>query len=84
MTAANGVAAPDVDAGKAGSNKATPHQQLVNNGAVKNAVQPVPIAQTHKVDRLMDIIGNNSQIIRRNDSNNLEVNGHAVPGFNFD
>lgn len=32
----------------------------------------------------MDIIGNNPQIIRRNDSNELEVNGHAVPGSNFD
>ena len=47
-------------------------------------MQPVPIAQPQKVDKLMDIIGNNPQIIRRNDSNKLEVNGHAVPNSNFD
>ena len=28
----------------------------------------------------MNIIGNNLQIIRRNASNELEVNGHAVTG----
>ena len=32
----------------------------------------------------MDIIGINPQIIRCNDSNELEVNWHAVPGSNFD
>ena len=69
LTAAKGFAAPDVDAGNAGPNKATPDQQPVKDGAVKNAMQPVPNAQTHKVDKLMDIIGNNPQIIRRNDSN---------------
>ena len=31
----------------------------------------------------MDFIGNNPQIIRRNDLNELEVNGHAVPVSNF-
>ena len=60
LTAAEGVAAPDVDADKAGPNKATPDQQPEKDGAVKNAMQPVPIAQTHKVDKLMDIIGNNN------------------------
>ena len=33
---------------------------------------------------MIDIIGNNSQIIHRNDSNELEVNGNAVPGSDFD
>ena len=54
------------------------------DGSVQIAVQPVPIAQPQNVDKIMDIIGNNPQIIRRNDSNKLEVNGHAVPGSNFD
>ena len=84
LTAARSVAAPEVDAGKAGPNKATPDQQPVKDGIVKNAMQPVPIAQTHKVHKLMDIIWNNPQIIRCNDLNELEVNGHAVPGSNFD
>ena len=73
-----------MDAGNAVSNKATPKQQPVTYGVVNNAVQPVPIAQTHKLDKLMDIIGNIPEIIRCNDSNELEVNGHAVPGSNFD
>jgi hypothetical protein len=32
----------------------------------------------------MDLIGNNPNIIRRNDDNEMEINGHAVPGTNFD
>ena len=35
LTAAKGAAAPDVDAGKAVPNKATPNQQPVTNGTVK-------------------------------------------------
>ena len=31
----------------------------------------------------MYIIGNNPQIIMRNDSNELKVNGYVVPGANF-
>ena len=84
LTSAKVAASPEVDAGNAVSNKATPKQQPVTYGAVNNAVKPVPIAQTHKVDKLMDIIGNNPQIICRNDSTELEVNGHSVPGSNFD
>ena len=34
-------------------------QQPVKDGVVNNAVQPVLIAQPQKVDKLMDIIGNN-------------------------
>ena len=84
LTSAKGAASPEVDAGKAVSIKATPKQQPVKDGAVNNAVQPVPISQTHKVYKLMDIIGNNPQIIRHYDSNKLEVNWHAVPGSNLD
>ena len=84
LTSSKGAASPEVDAGKAVLTKATPKQQPVTYGAVNNAVKPVPIAQTHKVDKLIVIFGNNPQIIRRNDSNELEVNGHAVPGSNFD
>ena len=51
---------------------------------VKNVEQPVKIAQPQKVDKLINIIGNNPQIIRRNNANELEVNGHALPGSNFD
>ena len=36
------------------------------------------------MDKLMDIIGNKSQIIRRNYSNELKVDGHAVPASTFD
>ena len=84
LTAAKDVAAPDVDAGKAGPNKATSIQHPVTDGFVKNAMLPVPIAQTQIVDKLMDIFGNNPQVIRRNNSNELEVNGLYVPGSNFD
>ena len=84
LTSAAGAASPEVDAGNAVSNKATTKQQPVTYGAVTNPVQPVPITQTHKVDKLMDIIANNPQIIRRTDSNELEVTGHAVPCSDFD
>ena len=83
LTSAKGAASPEVDANKVDQNKATLKQQVVADGTFKNAAQPVLIAQPQKVDKLMDIIGNNSQIIRRNDSNELEVTGHAVPGSNF-
>ena len=79
-----GAVSPEMDAGKANPNKATLKQQLVTDGSVNIAVQPVLIAQPQTVDRLMDIIGINPQIIRCNDSNELEVNWHAVPGSNFD
>ena len=85
LTTANGSFSPGVDAVKADPKKATPKQKLKTNGAIKNnAVQPVPIAQPQNVDKLMEILGNNPQIIRRNDSNKLEVIGHAVLGSNFD
>ena len=51
---------------------------------VNNEVEPLKIAQPNKVDKLMDILGNNHYIIRRNDANELEMNGHAVLGSNFD
>ena len=73
-----------MDRSKADLNKATLKQQPVTDGSVQIAMHPVPIAQPHKVDNLIDIIYNNPKIVYRNDSNNLEVNGHAVPGSNFD
>ena len=51
---------------------------------VKDEEQPVKIAQPQKVDKLINIIGTNPQIIRSNNANELEVNYHAIPGFNFD
>ena len=36
------------------------------------------------MDNLNDIIGSNPNIIRRNDENELKVDGHAVPGSYFD
>ena len=42
------------------------------------------IAQPQNVDKLLNIIGNYPQIIRRNNANQLEVNGHAVTGSKFD
>ena len=44
----------------------------------------IKIAQLQKVDKLLNIIGNNFQIICHNNANELEVNGHAIAGFNFD
>ena len=36
------------------------------------------------VNKLMDIISKNCNIIRRNNRNELEVTGQPVSGFNFD
>ena len=44
--------------------------------------EPVKVIQQH--NKLMDLIGNNPNIIRRNDANEMEVNGRAVPGTDFD
>ena len=44
--------------------------------------EPVKVTQQH--NKLMDLIGNNPNIIRRNDANEMEVNGRAVPGTDFD
>ena len=51
---------------------------------VKDEEQPVKIAQPQKVDKLLNIISNILQIICRNNANELEVNGHAVTGSDFD
>ena len=51
---------------------------------VKNEEQLVKIAQPQKVDKLININGNNPQIIRHNNANELEVDGCAVFGSNFD
>ena len=47
-------------------------------------MEPVKIAAPHKVVKLMDILGNNRNIIRRNDANEFEVNCRAVSGSNLD
>ena len=46
--------------------------------------EPVKVNAPQKADKLMDLIGNNPNIIRRNDANKMEVNGRAVPGTDFD
>ena len=51
---------------------------------VKNEEQSVKIAQPPIDDKLINIIGNNPLIIRRNNANELEINGHAEPGSDFD
>jgi hypothetical protein len=53
-------------------------EPIVEKNEVVKEVQP------QIADKLMDLIGNNPNIIRRNDDNEMEVNGHAVPGTNFD
>ena len=77
--------APKVEAVKSNSTKVEPTKEPVIDKVepVKDEEQPVKIAQPQKVDKLINIIGNNPQIIRRNNANELEVNGHAVADSNF-
>ena len=77
--------APKVEAIKPNSTKVEPTKEPVTDKVepVKDEEQPVKIAQPHKVVKLLNIIRNNPQIIRRNNANELEVNGHAVPDSNF-
>ena len=78
--------APKVEAVKPNSTNVEPTKKPVTDKVepLKDEEQLVKIAQTQKVDKLLNIIGNNPQIIRRNNANELEVNGHAFPGSNFD
>jgi hypothetical protein len=46
--------------------------------------EEVKVVAPQKADKLMELIGNNPNIIRRNDANELEINGHAVPDTDFD
>ena len=83
------VTVPDaskVEAVKPNSTKVEPKTELVTDKVepVKNEEQPVKIAQPQKVDKMINIIGNNPQIIRRNNANELKENGLVVPGSNFD
>ena len=67
-TGAKSVAVPDgpkVEAVE--ENKEKTKQEPVNDAAVPVKNKPVNIAQPQKVDKLMDIIINNPNIIRRND-----------------
>ena len=65
--------------------KAPPKQVPMKDEAVpvRAELEPVRVAVPHTADKLIDLISNNPNIIRRNDQNELEVNGHAVPGTNF-
>ena len=74
-TKANAV--PKEEKTEATGNKAKEEPMVVKN-------EPVKIVAPPQADKLMDLIGNNPNIIRRNDENEMEVNGHAVPGTNFD
>ena len=63
--------APKVEAVKPNSNKVEPTKEPVTDKVepVTNEEQPVKIAQQQKVDKLINIIGNNPKIIRRNNAN---------------
>ena len=50
--------------------------------AIRN--EDVTVVQPQKADKLMELLGNNPNIIRRNDANEMEVNGRAVPGTDYD
>jgi hypothetical protein len=51
---------------------------------IDDQTKEVKVVVPQKADKLMELIGNNPNIIRRNDDNELEINGHAVPGTDFD
>ena len=70
-TAAKGVAGPD--APKVEPIKAEAKQEPVKNEAVpiKAEAEPVKTSVPHKADKLMDLISNSPNIIRRNDQNEL-------------
>ena len=82
VTAAKGVAG--ADAPKVEQAKATAKQEPVKDEAVPVKAEPIKVAMPQNADKLMDLISNSPNIIRRNDQNELEVNGKAVPGTNFD
>ena len=72
------------DAPKVEQAKATAKQEPVKDEAVAVKAEPIKVAMPQNADKLMDLISNSPNIIRRNDQNELEVNGKAVPGTNFD
>ena len=77
---------PRVETVKPNSTKVEPTTESVTDigKPLKYEEQPVKIAQPQNVNKLINIIGNNPQIVCRNNANELEVNGHTVPGSNFD
>ena len=84
-TDAKSLAVPDglkVEAVK--QTKENTKQAPDNDAAVPVKNEHVKIAHSEKMDKLMNIISFNPNIIRRNDQNELEVNGQAVPSSNFD
>ena len=89
----SGAAAPKVPDKPVAKPKAEPIVAEAKEEPMVADVEKEPIVEKNeevKVDhpkvanRLMDLIGNNPNIIRRNDDNEMEINGHAVPGTNFD
>ena len=81
--AVKNVTVPDVlnvEAVKLNLTKVEQTKQPVTDklALVTNEVQPVKIAQPKIVDKPINIICNNSQIVRRNNANKLEINCYAV------
>ena len=84
---ATGPAAPKVDQPKVELTDAKAKTEPTANAKQEPTViqnEAVKVVQPQKADKLMDLIGNNPNIIRRNDENEMEINGRAVPGTNFD
>ena len=72
---------PDKPVAKA---KAEPIEAVAKEEPIVEKNEEVKQAPPQLANKLMDLIGINSNIIRRNDDNEMEVNGRAVPGTNFD
>ena len=81
---AAGAAAPKVPDQPVAKAKAEPIEAEAKQEPIVEKNEEVKVVQPKIADKLMDLIGNNPNIIRRNDDNEMEVNGHAVPGTNFD
>ena len=81
---AAGAAAPKVPDQPVAKAKAEPMDAEAKQEPIVEKNEVVKEVQPQIADKLMDLIGNNPNIIRRNDDNEMEVNGHAVPGTNFD
>ena len=81
---ATGAAAPKVPDKPVAKAKAEPIEAEAKEEPIVEKNEEVKQAPPQVANKLMDLIGNNPNIIRRNDDNEMEINGHAVPGTNFD
>ena len=81
---ATGAAAPKVPDKPVAKAKAEPIEAEAKEEPIVEKNEDVKQAPPQVANKLMDLIGNNPNIIRRNDDNEMEINGHAVPGTNFD